>query len=107
MIWWPPWWVKMWRGGMPATDRKYKKTKVSVLVVFTNFLEVLVTGASGYLGVHCVKRLLADGYTVRGTVRCLSNQCKVTPLRDLAFEYPENRLQLVEADLNVADSWQE
>jgi len=30
---------------------------------------VLVTGASGFIGLHCVLQLLEQGYRVRGTVR--------------------------------------
>ena len=29
----------------------------------------LLTGISGYIGLHCAKQLLEAGYTVRGTVR--------------------------------------
>ncbi len=35
--------------------------------------KVLVTGASGFLGVHTVRRLIADGYFVRAFVRKLSH----------------------------------
>ena len=30
---------------------------------------VLVTGGSGFIGAHCLVRLLEDGYRVRTTVR--------------------------------------
>ncbi|KAL3107837.1 hypothetical protein niasHT_017069 [Heterodera trifolii] len=66
---------------------------------------VLVTGASGYLGAHCVHQLLAHGFTVRGTVRSLKNDAKVRPLRDLAASFPAERLQLVEADLTDEHCW--
>lgn len=42
---------------------------------------VLVTGASGYLGSHVVKSLLARGYNVRGTVRSTSNKAKIGHLQ--------------------------
>lgn len=64
---------------------------------------VLVTGASGYLGAHCVKAALEAGYRVRGTVRSLGNEAKVGPLRKLCSE--EGRLELVEADLLQSASW--
>ena len=35
---------------------------------------VLVTGASGFIGLHCVDQLLSQGYEVRGTVRSLSRK---------------------------------
>jgi dihydroflavonol-4-reductase len=68
-----------------------------------NNTRVLVTGASGYLGIHCVKQLLEAGYIVRGTVRSLNNSKKVEPLRSLPFA--SERLELVVADLEKADTW--
>uniref|UniRef100_A0AAF5PLM8 NAD-dependent epimerase/dehydratase domain-containing protein n=1 Tax=Wuchereria bancrofti TaxID=6293 RepID=A0AAF5PLM8_WUCBA len=64
---------------------------------------VLVTGASGYIALHCVQQLLENGYTVRGTVRSLQNSSKISPLRDL--KYSSERLELVEADLECPDHW--
>uniref|UniRef100_A0AC35GFH1 3-beta hydroxysteroid dehydrogenase/isomerase domain-containing protein n=1 Tax=Panagrolaimus sp. PS1159 TaxID=55785 RepID=A0AC35GFH1_9BILA len=64
---------------------------------------VLVTGASGYLGIHCVKQLLEAGYLVRGTVRALNNPKKIEPLRSLPFA--SERLELVVADLEKPDQW--
>ncbi|VDK22008.1 unnamed protein product [Anisakis simplex] len=52
---------------------------------------------------HCVKQLLEDGYTVRGTVRNLQNSAKISPL--LALKYSSERLELVEADLEHAEDW--
>ena len=31
--------------------------------------KVLVTGATGFIGLHCVEQLLRGGYEVRGTLR--------------------------------------
>ncbi|VDM96141.1 unnamed protein product [Thelazia callipaeda] len=64
---------------------------------------VLVTGSSGYIALHCVQQLLAEGYAVRGTVRSLCNPAKVNPLRDL--KYSAERLELVEADLQCPEHW--
>uniref|UniRef100_A0A914D2X2 NAD-dependent epimerase/dehydratase domain-containing protein n=1 Tax=Acrobeloides nanus TaxID=290746 RepID=A0A914D2X2_9BILA len=68
-----------------------------------NNTRVLVTGASGYLATHCVQQLLSGGYAVRGTVRSLKNPDKIQPLRSLNFA--KERLELVEADLEKADTW--
>jgi nucleoside-diphosphate-sugar epimerase len=35
---------------------------------------VLVTGGSGFIGAHCIKRLHADGHRVRTTVRPLARE---------------------------------
>ncbi|KJH41674.1 hypothetical protein DICVIV_12344 [Dictyocaulus viviparus] len=85
---------------------------------------VLVTGASGYVALHCVEQLLAVGYTVRGTVRDKSCQKKVNyfqlffnitffdllrvkmiPLQRLADENRNGRLELVEADIENPLDW--
>ncbi len=33
---------------------------------------VAVTGASGFIGLHCILSLLQEGYRVRGTLRDMS-----------------------------------
>ncbi|TFH26984.1 MAG: aldehyde reductase [Myxococcales bacterium] len=67
---------------------------------------VLVTGASGYVGGHCVIQLLKQGYKVRGTIRSLRNERTVARLRALVPEASE-RLELVEADLTKDQGWPE
>lgn len=63
---------------------------------------VLVTGASGFLATNVIKALLAKNYRVRGTVRSLTNEATVGPLKKL---FP--KLELVEADLlGGADSFE-
>jgi nucleoside-diphosphate-sugar epimerase len=67
---------------------------------------VLVTGASGYIASHCVKDLLEQGYSVRGTVRSLKDQRKVAHLHALTGRGGA-RLDLVEADLTRDAGWRE
>ncbi|CAJ0944723.1 unnamed protein product, partial [Mesorhabditis belari] len=64
---------------------------------------VLVTGASGYLGAHCVKVLLDKGYRVRGTVRSLKNTKKIDPVK--ALDSSGTKIEFVEADLTTKESW--
>ncbi|VDM48294.1 unnamed protein product [Toxocara canis] len=66
------------------------------------FSEVLVTGAAGYLAIHCVQQLLNEGYRVRGTVRDTNNTAKVKPLIDLKGS---DRLELITADLMDKQIW--
>ena len=67
----------------------------------------LVTGASGYVATNIVKQLLEQGRVrVRGTVRNLSNEKKVKPLRDILPD-PKYPLRLIEADLQNPKSWVE
>ncbi|XP_073129256.1 phenylacetaldehyde reductase-like [Henckelia pumila] len=58
---------------------------------------VCVTGASGYIASWLVKLLLQRGYTVKATVRNLSDPNKVAHLKEL--EGAEERLHLFEANL--------
>lgn len=59
---------------------------------------VLVTGGSGFVGSHLVKRLLERGYRVHATVRSTADPAKVRPLRVMQQAHP-GRLALFEADL--------
>ncbi len=65
---------------------------------------VLVTGGSGFVGSHLVKRLLERGYTVRTTVRGTADAAKVRPLREMQEAFP-GRLSLFEADLLAEGSF--
>ena len=38
---------------------------------------VLLTGGSGFIGVHCIDQLLRSGYRVRATVRSLKREADV------------------------------
>ena len=43
----------------------------------TNQEKVLVTGASGYIALHCISKLLNDGYKVKGSLRDLGRESQV------------------------------
>lgn len=63
----------------------------------------LVTGATGFVAAELIAQLLADGRSVRGTVRSASGEYSRF-LHDLPGA--EGNLELVEADL-LADGWNE
>jgi len=60
-------------------------------------MNVLVTGASGFIASRIIEQLLVKGHHVRGTVRSLKTQKELAVLRDLPGA--SDRLQLLEADL--------
>ncbi|MBX3576912.1 MAG: aldehyde reductase [Rhizobiaceae bacterium] len=68
---------------------------------------VLVTGGSGFLGAHCVVRLLADGYRVRTTVRSLAREPEVRALVRAGGGDAGDRLEFAEADLTADQGWKE
>jgi nucleoside-diphosphate-sugar epimerase len=60
---------------------------------------VLVTGGSGFIGAHCIKRLHEDGYRVRTTVRSHAREPEV---RGMVGDGP---LDVVVADLTADAGW--
>ncbi len=68
---------------------------------------VLATGGSGFIGAHCIIRLIEAGYRVRTTVRSLSREAQVRAmLREGGCEAGD-RLSFVEADLMRDEGWNE
>ena len=67
---------------------------------------VLVTGASGFIGLHCIDQLLSQGYEVRGTVRSLSRKDELeTALSNRGHDV--SKFTLYEANLTQANGWEE
>jgi nucleoside-diphosphate-sugar epimerase len=68
---------------------------------------VLVTGGSGFVGVHCILQLLAAGHTVRTTVRHLKREGDVRSMLKTGGAEPGDRLSFFAADLESDAGWAE
>jgi nucleoside-diphosphate-sugar epimerase len=68
---------------------------------------VLVTGGSGFIGSHCIVRLLAAGHAVRTTVRNLAREGDVRAMLKNAGIDPGNRLAFFAAELEHDAGWRE
>jgi len=74
-------------------------------VIINSETSVLVTGASGFLGMHCVLRLLKDGYQVRGAVRNLARGERAKAM--LSEHVDTQNLSFVQADLSDDAGWED
>lgn len=66
---------------------------------------ILVTGGSGFIAGHCILALLAQGHTVRTTVRSLAKKAAVRQILTDAGMRHGDRLAFVAADLLEDDGW--
>lgn len=65
---------------------------------------VLVTGASGFIAMHCILQLLERGYKVRGTLR---EPTREAGLRKTFAKHlsTDDRLEFLKADLQKEEGW--
>ena len=68
---------------------------------------VLVTGGTGFVGVHCILQLLEQGYIVRTTLRSLSRKNEVIEMLKNGGITSFENLSFIEADLCSDANWDE
>ncbi|MFJ1768144.1 SDR family oxidoreductase [Amycolatopsis sp. NPDC088138] len=69
--------------------------------------EVLVTGGSGYIGSWCVLALLADGHSVRTTVRNLKKEPELRAMLRAGGAPADAEVTVLQADLQQDVGWRE
>jgi nucleoside-diphosphate-sugar epimerase len=67
---------------------------------------VLVTGASGFIAIHCIIQLLEQGYQVRGTLRSANRESELRSTL-AKFVKADERLTFVHANLLEDAGWAE
>ena len=68
--------------------------------------KVLVTGATGYIGLHCINQLLNQGYAVNGSVRSPERKDEIFQALQNHNTSTEN-LNIFTFDLNDDEGWDE
>ena len=68
--------------------------------------KVLVTGASGYIALHCISELLKNGYSVRGSLRSPNRESQVRNAISSEVE-AKNNLEFCKLDLTSDEGWED
>ena len=68
--------------------------------------KVLVTGATGYIGLHCIHQLLNQGYAVNGTVRSPDRKNEIYDALK-KHNTPTDNLDIFTANLTEDEGWDE
>ena len=68
--------------------------------------KVLVTGATGYIGLHCIHQLLNQGYAVNGSIRSPERKDEIFEALKNHNTSTEN-LNLFTFNLSEDDGWDE
>ncbi len=67
--------------------------------------KVLVTGASGYIALHCILELLKQGYNVKGSLRDLSREDEVR--KAVGKEFENEKLEFCKLNLLDNEGWED
>lgn len=68
---------------------------------------VLVTGGSGFVGIHCILQLLEQGYIVKTTLRSINRQDEVINMLKVGGITSFENLSFIETNLSKDDNWDE
>lgn len=68
---------------------------------------VLVTGGTGFVGIHAILQLLQQGYQVKTTLRSLRKKDEILAMLKTGGLTDFEHLQFIEADLSKDDNWNE
>lgn len=68
---------------------------------------MLVTGGSGFVGVHAILQLLQQGYKVKTTIRSLSRKDEVIRMLQNGVISSFDQLEFIAADLTKDENWNE
>ena len=68
---------------------------------------VLVTGGTGFVGVHCILQLLQKGYKVKTTLRSINRKNEVLDMLKTGGITSFENLSFLEADLTKDTNWEE
>jgi dihydroflavonol-4-reductase len=66
---------------------------------------VLVTGGSGFVGVHCILQLLQKGYRVKTTIRSLNRKDEIMQMLKVGGINSFDNLEFIKADLTEDSNW--
>jgi nucleoside-diphosphate-sugar epimerase len=70
-----------------------------------NSEQVLVTGGTGAVGIHCILQLLQKGYSVKTTLRSISRKNEVIDMLKTGGISSFANLAFIETDLTKDDNW--
>tara|TARA_B100002052_G_scaffold176987_1_gene161106 strand:- start:1429 stop:2460 length:1032 start_codon:yes stop_codon:yes gene_type:complete len=68
--------------------------------------KVFVSGGSGYIGLHCISKLIQKGYVVKTSLRTISRKNEVIESLNKVVDC-SNKLEFCELDLTKDEGWEE